>query len=98
MGPASTRKRSHVLWERGLDLSTGSKNDSVSVMDQTGIALTSNRPGLMGRMRLALWRFKEIAMGEGKEKEARQYFQAAEKEIGTLEPEHAGYSPVVRKS
>jgi hypothetical protein len=30
----------------------------------------------------------EIAMGEGKEREATQYFQAAEQELGTLRPEH----------
>jgi len=33
----------------------------------------------------------EIAIGEGKEKEAKQYFEAAENELGTLEPEHASY-------
>ncbi len=31
----------------------------------------------------------EIAMGEGREKEAKQYFQAAEQDLRTLQPEHA---------
>jgi hypothetical protein len=31
----------------------------------------------------------EIAMGEGEESEAMQYFQAAEQELRKLEPEHA---------
>jgi hypothetical protein len=30
-------------------------------------------------------------MGEGKEKQARQYFQAAEQELGTLQREHTSY-------
>jgi hypothetical protein len=33
----------------------------------------------------------EIAMAEGKEKEAKQYFQAAEQELATLQPE-AGHT------
>jgi hypothetical protein len=31
----------------------------------------------------------EIAMGEGREKEAKQYFQTAEQDLRTLQPEHA---------
>jgi hypothetical protein len=34
----------------------------------------------------------EIAMGEGKEREARQYFQAAEQELGTLQPERTSHT------
>jgi hypothetical protein len=34
----------------------------------------------------------EIAMNEGKEKEAREYFQAAEQELARLQPEHASDS------
>ena len=33
----------------------------------------------------------EIAMSEGKEREASRYFQAAEQELGTLEPENSSY-------
>jgi hypothetical protein len=33
----------------------------------------------------------EIAMSEGKEEQAKQYFQAAERELGTLKPEHTSY-------
>ena len=70
-----------------------SNSNSVSVMDQN-VSRDIKHAWSEGKNASAAMAFQEhgeIAIGEGKEKEAKQYFEAAEKELGTLEPEHASY-------
>ena len=53
----------------------------------------ASHPRFFGRTE-AIPRTRErgrCSRGEGKEKAARQYFQAAENELATLKPEHARY-------
>ncbi len=67
----------------------GRGHDSVSLMDQN-VSREIKQAWSEGKNATAAMAFQEngeIAMGEGKEKEARQYFQAAERELGTLTPE-----------
>jgi hypothetical protein len=75
---------------KGIGPAGWSKSDSVSVMDQN-VSRDIKQAWSEGKNATAAMAFQEngeIAMGEGKQKEARQYFQAAENELGTLEPEH----------
>jgi hypothetical protein len=68
-------------------------SDSASVMDHT-VSCDIKQAWSERKNATAAIAFQEnveIAMGEGKEKEAKQYFEAAEDELGTLEPEHASY-------
>jgi hypothetical protein len=68
-------------------------SDSASVMDQT-VSRDIKQAWSEGKNATAAMAFQEngeIAMSEGKERDARQYFQAAESELGTLKPEHARY-------
>ena len=67
----------------------GPGHDSASLMDQT-VSREIKQAWSEGKNATAVMAFQEngeIAMDEGKEKEARQYFQAAERELGTLTPE-----------
>jgi hypothetical protein len=68
-------------------------SDSASVMDQT-VSRDIKQAWSEGKNATAAMAFQEngeIAMSEGKERDARQYFQAAESELGTLKPERARY-------
>jgi hypothetical protein len=67
----------------------GGGHDSLSLMDQN-VSRQIKQAWSEGKNATAAMAFQEngeIAMGEGKEKEARQYFQAAERELGTLQPD-----------
>jgi hypothetical protein len=67
----------------------GHGHDSASLMDQS-VSREIKQAWSEGKNATGAMAFQEngeIAMDEGKEKEARQYFQAAERELGTLEPE-----------
>ena len=69
--------------------SAGFKRDSVSLLDQN-VSREIKQAWSEGKNATLAMSFQEngeIAMGEGKEREARQYFQAAEQELGTLQPE-----------
>jgi S-formylglutathione hydrolase FrmB len=66
-----------------------STHDSVSLMDQN-VSREIKQAWSEGKDATGAMAFQEngeIAMGEGKEKQARQYFQAAEQELRTLKPE-----------
>jgi hypothetical protein len=74
--------------------SAGSTRDSVSRLDQN-VSREIKQAWSEGKNATLAMSFQEngeIAMGEGKEREARQYFQAAEQELGTLQPEHSSYT------
>jgi len=67
-----------------------SMNDSASLMDQN-LSREIKQAWSEGKNATLAMSFQEngeIALGEGKEQQARQYFQAAEHELGTLQPEH----------
>jgi hypothetical protein len=72
---------------------TGSTHDSASLTDQN-LSREIKQAWSEGKNATLAMSFQEngeIAMGEGKEKQARQYFQAAELELGTLQREHTSY-------
>jgi hypothetical protein len=67
----------------------GPGHDSASLMDQT-VSREIKQAWSEGKNATAAMAFQEngeIAMGEGNEKQARQYFQAAEQELERLTPE-----------
>jgi hypothetical protein len=67
-----------------------STHDSASLMDQD-VSREIKQAWSEGKNATGAMAFQEngeIAMVDGKEKEARQYFQAAEQELGTLKPSH----------
>ena len=67
-----------------------STQDSASVMDQN-VSREIKQAWLDGKNATAAMAFQEngeIAMNEGKEGEAKQYFHAAEEELATLTPDH----------
>jgi hypothetical protein len=67
----------------------GRGHDSIALMDQN-VSREIKQAWSEGKNATAAMAFQEngeIAMDEGKEKEATQYFQAAERELGTLQPE-----------
>jgi hypothetical protein len=67
--------------------------DSASQMDQN-VSHKIQRAWSEGKNATLAMSFQEngeIAMAEGKEKEAKQYFRAAEQELATLQPE-AGHT------
>jgi hypothetical protein len=67
----------------------GPGHDSASVMDQN-VSREIKQAWSEGKNATGAMAFQEngeIAMDEGKEKEARQYFQAAERELETLKPD-----------
>jgi hypothetical protein len=68
-----------------------SMQDTASVMDQNvsrGIKQAWSE-GKNATLAMSFQENGEIAMGEGKENAARQYFRAAELELATLQSEHA---------
>jgi hypothetical protein len=68
-----------------------STNDTASQMDQN-LSREIKQAWSQGKNATLAMSFQEngeIALGEGKEQQARQYFQAAEHELGTLQPEHS---------
>ena len=68
-----------------------SMNDSASQMDQN-LSREIKQAWAQGKNATLAMSFQEngeIALGEGKEQQARQYFQAAEHELGTLQPAHS---------
>jgi hypothetical protein len=70
-----------------------SSQDSASLMDQN-VSREIKQAWSEGKdatLAMAFQENAEIAMGEGKQKEAQQYFQAAERELGTLKPGHTTY-------
>jgi hypothetical protein len=67
--------------------------ESASLMDEN-VSRDVKRAWSEGKNATAAMAFQEngeIAMSEGKEREASRYFQAAETELGTLEPENTSY-------
>jgi hypothetical protein len=78
---------------KGVGRAGWSNADSASAMDQN-VSRDIKRAWSDGKNATAAMAFQEngeVAMGEGKEKAARQYLQAAENELATLKPEHARY-------
>jgi hypothetical protein len=74
----------------GTQNTSWSVQDSASLMDQK-VSREIKQAWSDGKNATLAMSFQEngeIAMSEGKEKEARQYFQAAEQELTTLQPEH----------
>jgi hypothetical protein len=68
-----------------------SMNDSASQMDQN-LSHEIKQAWSEGKNATLAMSFQEngeIALEEGKEQQARQYFQAAERELSTLQPEHS---------
>jgi len=67
--------------------------DSAFLMDQKlyGEIKQAWSKGKNATLAMSFQENGEIAMSEGKERDARQYFQAAESELGTLKPERARY-------
>jgi hypothetical protein len=68
-----------------------STNDTASQMDQN-LSREIKQAWSQGKNATLAMSFQEngeIALGEGKEQQARQYFQAAEHELETLQPEHS---------
>jgi hypothetical protein len=68
-----------------------SMNDRASQMDQN-LSREIKQAWSQGKNATLAMSFQEngeIALGEGKEQQARQYFQAAEHELGTLQPEQS---------
>jgi hypothetical protein len=68
-----------------------STNDTASQMDQN-LSREIKQAWSQGKNATLAMSFQEngeIALGEGKEQQARQYFRAAEHELGTLQPEHS---------
>lgn len=64
--------------------------DTASVMDQN-LSRQIKQAWLEGENATAAMAFQEngeIAMNEGREGEAKQYFHAAEQELATLTPDH----------
>jgi hypothetical protein len=66
-----------------------SDEDSAFLMDQKlyGEIKQAWSEGKNATLAMSFQENGEIAMGEGKEKEATQYFQTAEQELGKLQPE-----------
>jgi hypothetical protein len=67
--------------------------ESVSLMDEN-VSRDIKQAWSEGKNATAAMAFQEngeIAMSEAKEREASRYFQAAETELGTLEPESTSY-------
>jgi hypothetical protein len=67
--------------------------ENASLMDQN-VSRDIKQAWSEGKNATAAMAFQEngeIAMSEGKEREASRYFQAAETELGTLEPENTSY-------
>jgi hypothetical protein len=82
-----------VSRSKGIGPAAWSKSDSVSLMDRN-VSREIKQAWSEGKNATAAMAFQEngeIAIGEGKEKDARQYFQSAESELATLKPEHASY-------
>jgi hypothetical protein len=74
--------------------SADSTRDSASLMDQN-VSREIKQAWSEGKNATLAMSFQEngeIAISEGKDKEARQYFQAAEQELRTLQPEPASYT------
>ena len=74
--------------------SAESVRDTASLMDQN-VSREIKQAWSEGKNATLAMSFQEngeIAMGEGKEREARQYFQAAEQELGTLQPERTSHT------
>jgi hypothetical protein len=68
-----------------------SPHENVSLMDQN-LSREIRQAWFEGENATAAMAFQEngeIAMGEGKEKEAKQYFQSAEQELESLTPDHS---------
>jgi len=68
-----------------------SMQDTASVMDQK-VSREIKQAWSEGKNATLAMSFQEngeIALTEGKGKEARQYFQAAEQELAALQPEHS---------
>src|SRR5260221_14355192 len=70
--------------------SPDSARDSASLMDQNVSREIKQAwsEGKNATLDMSFQENGEIAISEGKGKEARQYFQAAEQELTTLQPEH----------
>jgi hypothetical protein len=78
----------------GAENASWSTQDSASLMDQK-VSREIQQAWSEGKNATLAMSFQEngeIEMDEGKEKEARKYFQAAEQELATLQPEHASDS------
>jgi hypothetical protein len=74
--------------------SAGSARESASLMDHN-VSREIKQAWSEGKNTTLAMSFQEngeVAMSEGKEMEARQYFQAAEQELGTLQPEQRSYT------
>ena len=68
--------------------------DSASLMDQN-VSREIKQAWSEGKNATLAMSFQEngeIAMGQGKEREAKEYLQAAERELGTLQPEHTSHT------
>jgi hypothetical protein len=71
-----------------------STHDTASVMDQN-VSREIKQAWLDDKDATGAMAFQEngeIAMNEGKEREAKQYFHAAEEELATLTPEHTDHT------
>ena len=74
--------------------SAESVRDTASLMDQN-VSREIKQAWSEGKNATLAMSFQEngeIAMSEGKERKARQYFQAAEQELGTLQPERTSHT------
>ena len=77
----------------GATAANWSTHDSASVMDQN-VAREIKHAWSQGQdatLAMAFQENGEIALSEGKEKEARQYFHAAEQALGPQTPSHTSY-------
>ena len=74
--------------------SAESVRDTASLMDQNVSSEIKQAwsEGKNATLAMSFQENGEIAMGEGKEREARQYFQAAEQDLGTLQPERTSHT------
>ena len=77
----------------GATAANWSTHDSASVMDQN-VAREIKHAWSQGQdatLAMAFQENGEIAMSKGRDEQATQYFQAAERELGTLQPDHTSY-------
>jgi hypothetical protein len=70
-----------------------STRDNPSLMDQnlSGEIKQAWSEGKDATGAMAFQENGEIAMSKGEDEQATQYFQAAERELGTLQPDHTSY-------
>ncbi len=78
----------------GAENASWSTRDGASLMNQKVSREIKQAwsEGKNATLAMSLQENGEIAMDEGREKEAREYFQAAEQELARLQPEHASDS------